>query len=98
MHAAFLERSPTQTAKVEAFVNANSRLESTGRYDFTSTSFDVSNYTALRLKGLLRTSTIDGPGLMVASWLVTVRWNAGRFQRGGGSESYRLCGGRAHPL
>ena len=77
LHAAFLERSPTQTAKVEAFVNANSRLESTGRYDFTSTSFDVSNYTALRLKGLLRTSAIDGPGLMVASWLVTVRWNAG---------------------
>ena len=77
LHAAFLERSPTQTAKVEAFVNANSRLESTGRYDFTSTSFDVSDYTALRLEGLLRTSTIDGPGLMTASWLVTVRWNAG---------------------
>ena len=77
LHAAFLERSPTQTAKVEAFVNANSRLESTGRYDFTSTSFDVSDYTALRLEGLLRTSTIDGPGRMVASWLVTVRWNAG---------------------
>ena len=77
LHAAFLERSPTQTAKVEAFVNANSRLESTGQYDFTSTSFNVSNYTALRLKGLLRTSAIDGPGLMTASWIVTVRWNAG---------------------
>ena len=77
MHAAFLEQSPTQTAKVEAFLNANSDTESTGQYNFASTSVSVSGYSVLRLEGVLGTSTIDGTGNMEAYWLVTVRWNAG---------------------
>ncbi|MYH19760.1 MAG: hypothetical protein F4132_11695, partial [Gemmatimonadetes bacterium] len=76
-HAAFLSSGDPPTASVEAFLNADSAIESTGFYDFEGRRFSVSGHDALRIRGVLGTDQLQGGDNMYAGVTVTAQWNRG---------------------
>ena len=77
VHAAFLSSGDPPTASVEAFLNADSDIESTGVYDFTTGRFSVSGADVLRIRGIFGTDQLQGGDNMYASATVTVGWKGG---------------------
>ena len=77
VHAAFLSSGDPPTASVEAFLNADSGIESTGVYDFEGRRFSVSGADVLRIRGSIGTDQLQGGDNMYASATVTVDWKDG---------------------
>ena len=77
VHAAFLSSGDPPTASVEAFLNADSGIESTGVYDFEGRRFSVSGTDVLRIRGSIGTDQLQGGDNMYASATVTVDWKDG---------------------
>ena len=77
VHAAFLGSGDPVAATVEAFLNADSGIESTGVYDFEGRPFSVSGADVLRIRGVLGTDRLQGGDNMYAAATVTVDWKDG---------------------
>ena len=97
-HAAFLNSGDPPTASVEAFLNADSAIESTGFYDFEGRRFSVSGRDALRIRGVLGTDQLQGGDNMYAGVTVNVAWkNAGSRPAASLTQVVPLGGGRPGP-
>ncbi len=97
-HAAFLSSGDPPVASVEAFLNADSAIESTGFYDFEGRRFSVSGHDALRIRGVLGTDQLQGGDNMYAGVTVTVAWkNAGSRPAASLTQVVPLGGGRPDP-
>ncbi|MYG14999.1 MAG: hypothetical protein F4207_01040, partial [Gemmatimonadetes bacterium] len=97
-HAAFLSTGDPPTASVEAFLNADSAIESSGFYDFAGRRFSVSGRDALRIRGVLGTDQLQGGDNMYAGVTVTVAWkNAGSRPAASLTQVVPLAGGRPDP-
>ena len=97
-HAAFLSSGDPPTASVEAFLNADSAIESTGFYDFEGRRFSVSGRDGLRIRGVLGTDQLQGGDNMYAGVTVNVAWkNAGSRPAASLTQVVPLGGGRPDP-
>ncbi|MYH17773.1 MAG: hypothetical protein F4132_01545 [Gemmatimonadetes bacterium] len=97
-HAAFLGSGDQPVASVEAFLNADSAIESTGFYDFEGRRFSVSGHDALRIRGVLGTDQLQDGDNMYAGVTVTVAWkNAGSRPAASLTQVVPLGGGRPDP-
>ena len=97
-HAAFLSSEDPPTASVEAFLNADSAIESSGFYDFEGRRFSVSGHDALRIRGVLGTDQLQGGDNMYAGVTVTAQWkNAGNRPAASLTQVVPLGGGRPDP-
>ncbi|MXW04498.1 MAG: hypothetical protein F4Z81_05455 [Gemmatimonadetes bacterium] len=97
-HAAFLSSGDPPVASVEAFLNADSAIESTGFYDFAGRRFSLSGHDALRIRGVLGTDQLQGGDNMYAGVTVNVAWkNAGSRPAASLTQVVPLGGGRPDP-
>ncbi|MDE2726623.1 MAG: DUF6443 domain-containing protein, partial [Gemmatimonadota bacterium] len=97
-HAAFLSSGDPPVASVEAFLNADSAIESTGFYDFAGRRFSLSGHHALRIRGVLGTDQLQGGDNMYAGVTVNVAWkNAGNRPAASLTQVVPLGGGRPSP-
>ena len=97
-HAAFLSSGDPPVASVEAFLNADSAIESSGFYDFAGRRFSVSGHDALRIRGVLGTDQLQGGDNMYAGVTVNVAWkNAGSRPAASLTQVVPLGGGRPDP-
>ncbi len=62
---------------VQAWVNADDNIESNGEYGYSTGSISVSNYAAVRLRGIFGTERVQGGDNMYASARLVVRWDVG---------------------
>ena len=79
-HAAFLSSGDPPVASVEAFLNADSNIESTGFYDFNGQRFSVAGFDVLRIRGVLGTDQLQGGDNMYAGVTVNVAWKVGGYR------------------
>ncbi|MCY3770583.1 MAG: hypothetical protein OXG98_00965, partial [Gemmatimonadetes bacterium] len=98
VHAAFLSRDDPPTATVEAFLNADSGIESVGVYDFEGRRFAVTDHDVLRIRGVLGTDQLQGTGNMYARAVVTVDWkDGGSYAAGSFTHNVPAGGGLPDP-